>query len=149
MVDFGYDISDFRDIQPEYGTMADFERLAAKCNELGVRLILDFVPNHSSDQHAWFEKSVNREPGFEDFYVWHPGKVNNATSKREPPSNWLAAFRFSAWEWNDKRQEYYLHQYAAQQPDLNFRSRFSLSRLEFCIDWYRAIQNGASDLMGR
>lgn len=122
MVDFGYDISDFRAIQPEYGTMEDFERLAAKCNELGIRLILDFVPNHSSDQHEWFGKSVNREPGFEDYYVWHPGKINNATGERQPPSNWLAAFRFSAWEWSEKRQEYYLHQYAVQQPDLNFRS---------------------------
>lgn len=121
MVDFGYDISDFLSIQPEYGTMADFERLAAACKWLGIRLILDFVPNHTSDEHEWFKKSVRREAGYENFYIWHPGKVNNVTGKRSPPNNWLSVFRFGAWEWNDIRKEYYLHQFAIQQPDLNYR----------------------------
>ena len=75
-----------------------------------------------SDQHEWFIKSVNKEPGYEDFYVWHPGKMNSTTGKRSPPSNWLSQFRYSAWQWNDKRQAYYLHQYAVQQPDLNHRN---------------------------
>lgn len=110
MVDFGYDISDYIAIQPEYGTMKDFERLAKKCKQLGIRLILDYVPNHTSDKHEWFEKSVNKVEGYENFYVWHPGKTDNETGKRIPPSNWLSNFRFSAWEWNEVRQEYYLHQ---------------------------------------
>lgn len=121
MVDFGYDIADFKAIQKEYGTMKDFERLAKKCKKYGIRLILDFVPNHSSDKHEWFTKSVNKVPGYENFYIWHPGKINEETGERTPPNNWLSVFRFSAWEWNEKRQEYYLHQFAPQQPDLNYR----------------------------
>lgn len=121
MVDFGYDISDFVSIQPEYGTMTDFENLARTCRNNGIRLILDFVPNHSSDQHEWFIKSARRDKGYENFYIWHPGKVNNVTGKRSPPNNWLSVFRFSAWEWNDVRKEYYLHQFTPQQPDLNYR----------------------------
>lgn len=120
MVDFGYDISDYLSIQPEYGTMSDFERLAARLKQLGIKLILDFVPNHTSDEHEWFKNSVRRVPGYENFYVWHPGKVN-ATGQIIPPNNWLSYFRFSAWEWNDIRKEYYFHQFTKQQPDLNYR----------------------------
>ncbi|XP_031619924.1 maltase A1-like, partial [Contarinia nasturtii] len=136
MVDFGYDISDFTQIQPEYGTLEDFEVLAQKCKRLGLRLILDFVPNHSSDQHEWFIKSVNKEEGYENFYFWHPGKVNETTGERSPPSNWLSSFRYSAWEWNEKRQEYYLHQFAIQQPDLNYRNPEVLKKMnEVLIYW--------------
>lgn len=106
-------------IQPEYGTMEDFERLANVCRAFGIRLILDFVPNHSSDQHEWFKKSVKREKGYENYYIWHPGKVNNVTGVRSPPNNWVSVFRFSAWAWNDVRKEYYLHQFTPEQPDLN------------------------------
>jgi alpha-glucosidase len=121
-VDLGYDISDFRDIQPEFGTMAEFEVMTAKAHELGIKIIMDFVPNHSSDQHEWFNKSVNSVDGFENFYVWHPGypDPNNATG-RLVPSNWASVFGGSAWEWNDKRQAFYYHQFYVQQPDLNFR----------------------------
>ncbi|XP_034476694.1 maltase A1 [Drosophila innubila] len=122
MVDFGYDISDFFDIQPEYGTLDDFRNLIKKANELGLKIILDFVPNHSSDENDWFKKSVKREKGYADYYIWHDGKVNATTGKREPPSNWLQAFRGSAWEWVEERQQYYLHQFAVQQPDLNYRN---------------------------
>jgi len=101
MVDFGYDISDFFDIQPEYGTLDDFRALIKRANELDLKIILDFVPNHSSDENSWFVKSVNREKGYEDYYVWHDGRVNATTGGREPPSNWLQAFRGSAWEWNE------------------------------------------------
>lgn len=122
MVDFGYDISDYRAIQPEYGTMTDFEHLAIECKKHEVRLILDFVPNHSSDKHDWFQKSVRREPGYENYYIWHPGKVDNVTGQRKPPNNWISLFRGSAWTWNEQRKEYYFHQFAWQQPDLNFRN---------------------------
>lgn len=74
-----------------------------------------------SDQHEWFIKSVNKEPGYGDFYIWHPGKVNNETGERSPPTNWISFYRKSSWQWNDKRQEYYYHQFANQQPDLNHR----------------------------
>ncbi|XP_055921204.1 maltase A3-like [Eupeodes corollae] len=120
MADFGYDISNFTEIEPMFGTMADFEDLIKKANEVGVKIILDFVPNHSSDECEWFVKSVNRDPEFEDFYVWHPGHIVNGI--RKPPSNWVSVFRGSAWEWNEKRQEYYLHQFVDKQPDLNYRN---------------------------
>ncbi|XP_030244296.1 maltase A1-like isoform X1 [Drosophila navojoa] len=122
MVDFGYDISDFFDIQPEYGTMEDFRALIKKAKELDLKIILDFVPNHSSDENEWFKKSVKREKGYEDYYVWHDGKINADSGKREPPTNWLQYFRGSAWQWNEERQQYYLHQFAVQQPDLNYRN---------------------------
>lgn len=121
MVDFGYDISDYRAIQREYGTMDDFKRLVSTLKRFGIHLVLDFVPNHTSVEHEWFRKSVRREAGYENFYIWHPGRVNNRTGAREPPNNWLSIFRYSAWEWNDVRKEYYLHQFVKEQPDLNFR----------------------------
>ncbi|TMW50280.1 hypothetical protein DOY81_004632 [Sarcophaga bullata] len=121
MVDFGYDISNFYGIQPEYGTMDDFREMIKKANEIGLKIILDFVPNHSSTENEWFKKSVKREKGYEDYYVWHDGK-KDANGNRIPPSNWLQAFRGSAWEWKDERQQYYLHQFAVQQADLNYRN---------------------------
>ncbi|KAM7343922.1 maltase A7 [Cochliomyia hominivorax] len=121
MVDFGYDISDFFDIQPEYGTLEDFRQLIKKANEIDLKIVLDFVPNHSSTENEWFKKSVKKERGYENYYVWHDGKLlQNGT--RIPPSNWLQAFRGSAWEWNEERQQYYLHQFAVQQADLNYRN---------------------------
>lgn len=122
MVDFGYDISDYTGIQEEYGTMADFEKLVKKCKSLGIKLILDFVPNHTSDQHEWFKKSERSDPYYKDFYVWRPAKINAETGEREPPNNWVSLFRYSAWQWSEIRQEYYLHQCVIQQPDLNFRN---------------------------
>ncbi|XP_055599787.1 maltase A1-like [Uranotaenia lowii] len=123
MADFGYDISDYYDIQPEYGTLADFDDLVAEAKRLGLKVILDFVPNHSSDENEWFKKSENREKGFEDFYVWHPGKSNkDDPTKPLPPSNWVSLFRGSAWQWSDKRNEFYLHQFSKKQPDLNYRN---------------------------
>lgn len=111
MRDFGYDISSFYEIQPEYGNLDDFDRLIAKAQSLNVKIILDFVPNHSSDENEWFTKSVNKEPGYEDFYVWHPGYSDEKDpSKRLPPNNWLSVFRGSAWTWNEKRGEFYFHQ---------------------------------------
>ena len=122
MADFGYDISDFYEIHPEYGTMEDFENMLRRAKEVGIKIILDFVPNHSSDESEWFRKSVNGDPFYRDFYVWHDGKINATTQEREPPSNWVSAFRYSAWEWNEVRQQYYLHQFAIKQPDLNYRN---------------------------
>lgn len=120
MKDFGYDTEDYRAIQPEYGTMTDFENLVKRCKELDIKLILDFVPNHTSDLHDWFIRSANNETEYRDYYIWHPGKIVNG--QRVPPNNWISVFRFSAWEWNDIRKEYYLHQFVKEQPDLNYRN---------------------------
>lgn len=90
MSDFGYDISNFTRIDPIFGTLEDFDAMIAKAKQLGVKIILDFVPNHSSDECEWFKKSIKREKGFEDFYVWDDGKVDpQDNTKRLPPSNWV------------------------------------------------------------
>lgn len=94
MADFGYDISDFYGIQPEYGTMADFDRLIARAKLLKIKILLDFVPNHSSDESVWFQRSISKDPGWEDFYIWHPGYVDKKNaSHRIPPNNWVSVFR--------------------------------------------------------
>lgn len=121
MADFGYDISNFREIQTEYGDLDAFQRLSDKCKQLGLHLILDFVPNHTSDQHEYFKKSVQKDETYKDFYVWHPG-VHGPNNTKVPPSNWISVFRGSSWEWNEERQEFYLHQFLKEQPDLNYRN---------------------------
>ncbi|BFF95477.1 maltase 2 [Drosophila madeirensis] len=121
MVDFGYDISDYRKIQPEYGSMEDFQQLIDKAYELGIKIVLDFVPNHSSDEHEWFKKSAAKEPGYEDYYVWVDPKIDEK-GERQPPNNWQSVFYGSAWEWHESRQQYYLHQFTKEQPDLNYRN---------------------------
>jgi alpha-glucosidase len=123
MKDFGYDISDFYDIQPEYGTLADFDLLVGEAKNQGIKVILDFVPNHSSDKSEWFERSERREAGYEDFFIWHSGKPNpNNVSAPLPPNNWLSVFRFGAWKWSPIRQQFYYHLFLAEQPDLNYRN---------------------------
>ncbi|XP_029165837.1 alpha-glucosidase-like [Nylanderia fulva] len=118
--DFGYDVANFTDINPEYGTLADFDRLVAKAKSLGLKVLLDFVPNHSSDEHEWFKKSVQRIAPYDEYYVWRDAKIVNGT--RQPPNNWLSVFQGSAWKWNEVRNQYYLHQFATGQPDLNYHS---------------------------
>ncbi|CAH0768328.1 unnamed protein product [Bemisia tabaci] len=120
MADFGYDIADFRAIEPIFGTMEDFKILRDTFHEKGIKVILDFVPNHSSDEHEWFQKSVQNIAPYSDYYVWVDAKYVNGT--RTPPSNWLSYFEGSAWTWNENRQKYYLHQYHPKQPDLNYRN---------------------------
>lgn len=87
MADFGYDISNFYDIDPIFGTIADMEELFRKANKLGLKIILDFVPNHTSEEAEWFKKSVDRIEPFTDFYIWHNGK--NVSGQRAPPNNWV------------------------------------------------------------
>lgn len=88
-----------------------------------IKIIFDFVPNHTSDQHQWFINSVNRVRGYENFYVWHDGAPNRAEpdARSLPPNNWQSVFSTRAWTWNEQRGQYYLHQFAVEQPDLNFR----------------------------
>lgn len=107
MKDFGYDISDFRTIDPIFGTMEDLEELFIKANAKGIPIILDFVPNHTSDQHEWFQKSIDRDPIYEDFYIWADGRNNN----KDPPNNWPSNFYGSAWTYNEKRKQWYYHEF--------------------------------------
>ncbi|XP_059470020.1 maltase A3-like [Neocloeon triangulifer] len=122
MKDFGYDISDFRDIDPIFGTMADFDALVEDCRKRGLKLVLDFVPNHSSDEHEWFIKSVAREEPYTNYYTWLDPKGFNESGSPIPPNNWLSVFGGSAWEFNEQRQQFYLHQFTVGQPDLNYRN---------------------------
>ncbi|KAJ8681866.1 hypothetical protein QAD02_017658 [Eretmocerus hayati] len=119
--DFGYDISNFTDIADEYGTLDDFDELVAKAKELGLKVLLDFVPNHSSDEHEWFQKSIDRIPPYDEYYIWRDAK-KGPNGERIPPNNWLSVFGGSAWEWNEKRQQYYYHAFVPGQPDLNYRN---------------------------
>lgn len=119
--DLGYDISDYYAIHEDYGSMDDFNRLVKKCEQLGIKLILDFVPNHTSDQHDWFIKSKNRVSGYEDFYVWQNGTILGWWP-RPVPNNWKNTFGGSAWTLDATRNDYYLNQVMKGQPDLNFRN---------------------------
>ncbi|KAL7738175.1 hypothetical protein ACLKA6_006514 [Drosophila palustris] len=120
MADFGYDVADFYQIDPLFGSMEDFDNLLARAKQLDIKIILDFVPNHSSDECDWFKRSAAGEAEYKDFYVWHTGKVVNGI--RQPPTNWISVFRGSQWTWHEGRQAYYLHQFLAKQPDLNYRN---------------------------
>ncbi len=116
MKDFGYDVSDYRDVDPMFGTLAEFDQLLAEAHGLGLKVIIDQVWSHSSDKHPWFiESSASREGRRADWYVWADPKSDGT-----PPNNWLASFGGPAWTWNAKRRQYYLHNFLPEQPDLNF-----------------------------
>ena len=133
-VDFGYDISDYEAVDPQYGTLADFDRLQAEANKQGIRVILDMVLNHTSDKHKWFiESASSRTNSKADWYVWNDGIAANSPGvtgyqKRfehegmVPPNNWISGFGGSAWEWVPARRQFYYHKFYKQQPDLNWRN---------------------------
>ena len=119
MKDFGYDISDYRDVDPIFGTLDDFDRLIDTAHGLGLKVIIDQVLSHSSDQHAWFKESRgSRENAKADWYVWAEPKDDGT-----PPNNWLSVFGGPAWHWDSRRRQYFLHNFLASQPDLNFHNR--------------------------
>ncbi len=114
--DYGYDIADYRNIAPEYGTMEDFKAVLDGAHERGLKVVMDLVVNHTSDQHEWFKKSAAGDPEYKDYYIWRPGKGKDG---KKFPNNWMATFPGDGWEWNEQRGEYYLHLFAVEQPDLN------------------------------
>ena len=113
-VDCGYDISDYMDIAPEYGGMEAFQAVLDGLHARGMKLIMDLVVNHTSDAHEWFQKSRRRIDPYTDFYIWRPARPDGKL-----PNNWDSLFEGKAWQWDDLRQEYYLHLFAVRQPDLN------------------------------
>jgi alpha-glucosidase len=122
-VDFGYDISNYIDIDPRYGTLADFDRLVAEAKKRNIRVIMDMVMNHTSDQHEWFIQSrSSRDNPYRDWYMWRDGKDQTATDKGQPPNNWQSLFGHSAWRWDENTRQYYYHKFYYQQPDLNWRN---------------------------
>ncbi len=114
--DNGYDISDYRDIDPRYGTMADMQRLIDEARRRDIKIVMDLVINHTSDEHAWFSKSRDKNSPYRDYYIWKPGKNSG------PPNNWMSLFGGSAWTFDEKSGEYYLHLFAPGQPDLNYHN---------------------------
>jgi alpha-glucosidase len=122
-VDFGYDISDYEGIDPQYGTMADFDKLMAEANKRHIRVIMDMVMNHSSDKHKWFldSRSSKKNP-YRNWYVWKDGKGQTATSQGEVPNNWRSDFGGSAWEWDATTRQYWYHKFYTEQPDFNWNN---------------------------
>nr|XP_030713648.1 neutral and basic amino acid transport protein rBAT isoform X3 [Globicephala melas] len=118
--DFRHGVEDFREIDPIFGTMKNFENLVAAIHDKGLKLIIDFIPNHTSDKHAWFQWSRNRTGKYTDYYIWHD--CTRANGKTIPPNNWLSVYGNSSWHFDEVRNQCYFHQFTKEQPDLNFRN---------------------------
>ena len=134
MADFGYDIADFRDVDPLFGTLADFDALLARAHALGMRVMIDQVLSHTSIDHAWFAESrQSRDNPRADWYVWADAKPDGS-----PPNNWLSIFGGVAWTWDSRRRQYYLHNFLSSQPQLNFHNeqvrQAQLDNLRFWLD---------------
>jgi alpha-glucosidase len=141
MADFGYDVSDYTDILPLFGDLAIFDELIAQAHRRGLKVIVDYVPNHSSDQHPWFlESRSSRDSPKRNWYMWA-----DSTPDGSPPNNWLSVFGGSAWEWDEVAGQYYMHSFLKEQPDLNWRNpvlkeaMFDVARfwLERGVDGFR------------
>ncbi|HEY2884301.1 MAG TPA: alpha-amylase family glycosyl hydrolase [Rhizomicrobium sp.] len=118
MADFGYDVADYCAVAPIFGTLADFDALVADAHERGLKVILDFVPNHTSERHPWFvESRMSRDSPRRDWYLWRDGKPNGA-----PPNNWVSQFGGPAWTYDQATRQWYLHSFLREQPDLNWRN---------------------------
>jgi len=118
MLDYGYDVSDYRDVDPLFGTLGDFDALIARAHELGLRVLIDLVLSHTSSEHPWFRESrSSRDNSRADWYVWADARPDGT-----PPNNWLSIFGGPAWQWDGERMQYYLHNFLAEQPDLNFHT---------------------------
>jgi alpha-glucosidase len=115
-LDWGYDVSDYRSVHPELGTIEDLERLVAEAERRGIRVLLDIVPNHTSDQHPWFVDALSsRSSGHRDWYVWADPKPDGS-----PPNNWMSVFGGPAWTLDERTGQFYLHNFLPEQPDLNW-----------------------------
>jgi alpha-glucosidase len=121
--DVGYDVSDHTAVDPRFGTEADFDRLVTAAHDRGIRVILDLVMNHTSDEHPWFQASrASRDGPFADWYLWRDAAGADPDGRPLPPNNWLSWFGGSAWQWDEPRRQFYLHTFLAEQPELNWRN---------------------------
>ncbi|XP_058880696.1 neutral and basic amino acid transport protein rBAT [Acipenser ruthenus] len=135
MKDFGYDVEDFREIDPVFGTMEDFDNLLSSIHDRGLKLIIDFIPNHTSDKHVWFQRSRNGTEKYKDYYIWKDCESVNGTVTK-PPNNWVSVFGNSAWQFDVVRGQCYLHQFLKEQPDLNFRNADVLKEMTDVIRFW-------------
>ena len=139
--DNGYDISDYYAINPKFGTMADMERLFAEAAKRGIRIIMDLVINHTSDEHEWFQKSRDPQSPYRDYYIWHPG--NKFPGKNgKPPNNWTGFFMDKAWKYDERSGEYYLHLFDKKQPDLNYKNPKVIEEVKNILTFW--LDKGAS-----
>ncbi len=124
MADYGYDVADFTNIDPRFGALSDFDALLADVHARRMKLLLDFVPNHTSDRHPWFvESRSSRENAKRDWYIWRDGRTDGVgAGEALPPNNWLSNFGGSAWEWHEATRQFYYHAFLKEQPDLNWRN---------------------------
>jgi alpha-glucosidase len=146
MHDFGYDVADYRGIHPLFGTLADFDQVLAGAHQRGMKLILDLVPNHTSDEHPWFVESRSRRNNpRRDWYIWRDPAPDGG-----PPNNWLSHFGGPAWTFDERTGQYYLHQFVKQQPELNYRNpevvRAMLDVMRFWLD--RGVDGFRVDVIG-
>ncbi|MCI0344756.1 MAG: alpha-amylase, partial [Chloroflexi bacterium] len=131
--DGGYDVSDHSAVDPRFGNEADFDRLVAEAHRRGIRVILDLVLNHTSDEHPWFEASrASREGPYADFYIWRDPAGFDAGGRPLPPNNWVSFFSGPGWEWEPRRGQFYFHTFLVQQPEVNWRSP-GLERAQFDV----------------
>ena len=129
--DNGYDISDYQDIMAEFGTMADFDAMLEKAHSLGLKIVMDLVVNHSSDEHKWFvESRSSKDNPYRDYYIWREGKNGGA------PNNWGSCFGGSAWQYDEKTDMYYLHLFSKKQPDLNWANPVVRDEVFSMMDWW-------------
>lgn len=129
--DNGYDISDYRAILDDFGTMTDFDELLQQVHKRGMKLIMDLVINHTSDQHPWFiESRSSKDNPYRDYYIWHPGKDG------KEPNNWASIFGGPAWEYDQQTEEYYLHIFSREQPDLNWENPAVREELYEAVNWW-------------
>ena len=136
MDDNGYDISDYRSIQPEYGTLDDFDRMLATAHDLGIKIVMDLVANHTSDEHAWFvESRKSKDNPYRDYYIWRDGRVDK-DGKKLPPNNWESTFSGSAWEYDEATDQWYLHCFSEKQPDLNWENPHVRDDVYGLMSWW-------------
>jgi alpha-glucosidase len=125
MADFGYDIADYCDVDPMFGTLDDFRKLLTEAHKLDIKVIIDLVPNHTSDDHEWFKQSCkSKDNPYSNWYIWRDAKSFSETGEPEVPNNWRDALTGgSAWEWDEQREQFYLHSFDVRQPDLNWSNQ--------------------------
>ena len=133
LFDMGYDIADYYAIHKDYGTMEDFDRLIAEAKKRDISIVMDLVVNHTSDEHAWFQASRDKNSPYRDFYIWRKGKGKDG---KKPPNNWTSQFTGPAWTYDEKSGEWYLHLFADKQPDLNWHNPKVLEEVEKIIRFY-------------
>jgi alpha-glucosidase len=147
MADFGYDVSDYCGVHPDFGTLETMDRFVEASHRRGIKVLLDYVPNHTSDQHPWFiESRSSRDNPKREWYVWRDGRADGSL-----PNNWRAAFGGPAWTWDEHTQQYYLHSFLKEQPDLNWRNTKVVEAIHDVLRFWlrRGVDGFRIDVMGQ